>query len=265
MPILDLGDWKAGINKYTCHCVWAAMCFPNDPLRQHQYMNKKVVEWRGNMQDDIVAEGGNPIAQAALEVKYLPRINEAFRKYYQQHGGDQVNVTAPPLDDIKDSSLRGGFTAGLVLFKTLQLARHNKADGSVNKANYLIEKVIYFETNIPRSPTHIKKAWRDFKTVSPYWAASVLLFNKFKSGTGFGLVEWLESGNLLQFLGYAEYFRKRGEDNYPNKVSKTPTLTPGETLLPPREFSIPKRLPRIPKLKKQELEALKKYNALPRQ
>jgi len=287
MPIMNLGDWNAGINKYTCHCLWAAMCFPDDLSLRQQYLNKKVIELKADMKDKVIGNicgtelGGNknPFEQAAIEIKVEEMllvhieqsINKGFEKYYLHAGGDQVNVNASSLGQIQGEIekyfLYKGFTAGLVLFKILQLSHHYEGGGSIKKATHLIEK-FYFGKNISRSTTSIKGAWREFGKVSPFWAAAVFLFDEFKGKNGFGLIEWLESdipNNLLRFLGCAEYYRKLGEKHLPNEATTVTTLDPKESWVLPEEFPIQKRLPRVPKLQNWEIEALENYKALPHQ
>jgi len=212
MPTLDLGDWNAGINKYTCHCIWAAMCFPDDLSLRQQYLNKKVIEWRGDMRDSVK----NPIEQALTEIKgqetFPPiegLINEGFKKYLLRTGGDQVTLNAlsqdKSIDSIERNSFYKGFTAGLVLIKILQLDKHHEDGGSVNKAFYLVEKQ-YEGKDFSRSSTTIKNAWKDYKTVSHLWAAAYCLLHEFDKKNEFMVIEWLESdipNNLLKLLQYA--------------------------------------------------------------
>jgi len=280
MLILDLGDWNAGIGKYTCNCIWAAMCFPDDLSLRQQYLNKKVIKWRGDMRDSVVGnacgaelgEDENPFVQAIIEIKAqeisLSRIDEGFRKYYLHAGGDQVNVNASSLDQIKGeiekTSLYKGFTAGLVLFKILQLHRHYKDGGSIKKATHLIGK-IYFGKNISQSITSIKSAWREFGKVSPFWAAAVFLFDEFKGKNGFGLIEWLESdipNNLLRFLQYVEYFKYFGEHHHPNTTTKTTTLNPEQSWVLPDGFpDLETAELEVPELQRWELDAMSKYKS----
>jgi len=284
MPIMNLGDWNAGINKYTCHCVWAAMCFPGELYSRKQYLNKKVIEWRGDMKAGIAGNAsgvrlesaGNPFEQAAIEIKVEEMllahieqsINKGFEKYYLHSGGDQVTTQAPSLDQIKSkiekSSLYKGFTAGLVLFKIFQLHRHHKDGGSINKAIYLTE-IFYKGTDIPQSKKSIKNAWKDFKSVSHYWAAAVFLFNEFKGERSFGLIEWLESdpkNNLLRFLQLAEFFRNFGENHFPYKTTRTTTLNPEESWVLPDDFPALETVElEVPELQRWELDAMSEYKS----
>jgi len=284
MPTLDLGDWNAGINKYTCHCLLAAMCFPNELLLRQQYLNKKGIKWRGEMKDKIVGNVigvrfesiENPIEQAVLEIEIQrtlrshieESVNKGFEKYHLHSGGDQVTAKAPSLDKIESriekSSLYKGFTAGLVLFKILQLHRHTKDGGSIKKAFYLIEK-LYFGKNISRSMTSIKSCWREFKKVSPFWAAAVFLFDEFKGKNGFGLIEWLESdlpNNHLRFLQFAEYFKDFGEQHLPNETTKKTTLDPKESWVLPDGFPTMENFEiEVPPLRDWEMEAMSKYQS----
>jgi len=281
MPTLDLGDWNAGIGKYTCHCIWAAMCFPDDlPLRQ-QYLKKKVIEWKFDMKDSVIGgtpleEDENPFVQAIIEIKAeefsFSLIDEAFKKYLLRTGGDQVTLNTlsqdKSIDSIENASLYGGFTSGLVLFKIFQLDRHYMKESSINKAIYLAGEFYKLAANIPNSETSIKNAWSKFKKVSHFWAAAVFLFDEFKGKNSFGLIEWFEldpQKNLLQFLGCAEYYRKLGEKHLPNEATTVTTLDPKESWVLPEEFPIQKRLPRVPKLQNWEIEALENYKALPHQ
>lgn len=281
MPIMNLGDWNSGINKYTCHCVWAAMCFPDNlPLRQ-QYLKKKVIEWKFEMKDSVIGgtpleEDENPFVQAIIEIKAeefsFSLIDEAFKKYLLRTGGDQVTLNAlsknKSVDSSEKDSLYGGLTAGLVLFKIFQLDRHYEKESSINKAIHLVEKFYKETDNIPNSEKSIKNAWSKFKKVSHFWAAAVFLYSEFKGTRSFGFIEWLESdplNNLLRFLGCAEYFRNFGEKHLPNRATAVTTLNSKESWILPEEFPIQKRLPRVPKLQNWEIEALENYKALPHQ
>ncbi len=284
MSIMNLGDWKAGINKYTCHCLWATMCFPDELSSRQQYLNKKTIELRGDMKDRVVGNAsgvqlesiGNPFEQAAIEIKVEEMllahieqsINKGFEKYYLHSGGDQVTVKASSQDQMRDtiekSFLYKGITAGLVLFKIHQLKHHYEGGGSINKAFYLIEK-FYKGTKIPQSRESIKNAWHDFKSVSPYWAAAVYLFGEFRGENGFGLIEWFESdipNNLLRFLQYAEYFKNFGEQHLPNIATKKPTLNSQESWVLPDKFPARGNIDfEVLELQEWELEAMSKYKA----
>ena len=270
MPILDLGDWNAGINKYTCHCLWATMCFPDELSSRQQYLNKKVIEWRGGMRDSVK----KPIEQALTEIKgqetFPPiegLINEGFKKYLLRTGGDQVTLNAlsqdKSIDSIERNSFYKGFTAGLVLIKILQLDKHHEDGGSVNKAFYLVEKQ-YKGKDFSRSSKTIKNAWKDYKTVSHLWAAAYCLLHEFDKKNEFMVIEWLESdipNNLLQLLQYAEYFRNFGENHFSNKATKTPTLDPQKSWVFPEKFPIQEQSLKVPKLQNWEKEAMSKYKA----
>jgi len=280
MPIMNLGDWNAGINKYTCHCLWATMCFPDDLSLRQQYLNKKVIELKADMKDSVIGgtpleEDENPFVQAIIEIKAeefsFSLIDEAFKKYLLRTGGDQVTLNAlsqdKSIDSIERNSFYKGFTAGLVLIKILQLDKHHEDGGSVNKAFYLVEKQ-YEGKDFSRSSKTIKNVWKDYKTVSHLWAAAYCLLHEFDKKNEFMVIEWLESdipNNLLQLLQYAEYFRNFGENHFSNKATKTPTLDPQKSWVFPEKFPIQEQSLKVPKLQNLEIEALERYKALPQQ
>lgn len=285
MPILDLGNWKGGINKYTSHCLWATMCFPKDINYRQQFLNKILLKWRHEMKDRInksfykeldplieKEEAFSKKINLFLKIQEMfsqsieKDVNQGFQKYFLQTGGDKVTLESPSLEQVIEkinSSLYGGITSGLILFKINQLSHHYNKGGGINKAIHLLEN-LYEGMNAASSPRTIKYAWADFKSVAHFWAAywHFLDFEKSEADS----IEWLLGPTLRKslplFLGYSEYFRDFGENHFANRALKNPTLNPKESWTLPEGFPIEKITEySVPELDEQELEIMDRYLA----
>ncbi len=232
MPILEIVDRSGRLVQFAPTIIAAVMLSPNDARRRNE------IEAAGYADTAIQVDHPTP-------AKIMAHI----------HLGPGTNTL------LKEAQSQGylGLIAGQILLFVLRCAAHKPEDASVRKAIEINERALAREARLqgrkfPNSTTKIRNAWGDYKSVSHLWAALHIL-EKGEYG--------LNPENLTEFLGTAEFLRRRGEEHYPppKRAKATPLLAPNEAWRAPEILDLSYITFEAPALSAQELDWLAEYRA----
>ncbi len=230
MPTLDIIDDNGKLKQLAPVYVAAAMFSPTDERRR----------------DEIIATG---YVDTALQVRQ-PLPPEIVEVTHSGPGTATISSQAGHQGYL-------GWVAGQILLFVLRCAAHRPEDASVRKAIEINGLALVREERLQgrkfsSSTTTIRNAWGDYKSVSHLWAALHIL-EKGEYG--------LNTENLTEFLGAAEFLRGRGEGHYPppKRVNAEPLLAPNEAWRAPEILGLPHIAFEAPPLSKQELCWLADY------
>jgi hypothetical protein len=180
-----------------------------------------------------------------------------IRSLYNSIGHDAY------MQDYYENCYRGALAGNVLIYIRRMADSHLTNEASVSKAIFMVEEIIgrkmlrkQKNKNISISERFIRKAWSDFKLVSPLWAAYGywIGWKKLPSCSPF----FLEG--IPRFFSLANNFREFGTTHVP-RASKIPTLLPQETWLPPKKIKIIDFLLEPFPLSSKELKVLDNYQA----
>ena len=230
MSILDIIDDTGELRQLAPVIIAAVMLSPADERRRNEIIATGYV--------DTALQISQPIPPEIAEVIHC----RASAATITSQAGPQGYL---------------GWVAGQILLFILRCDAHRPEDASVRKAINIIERALARADRLQgrkfsSSTATLRKAWGDYKSVSHLWAALHLL-EKGEYG--------LNTENLTEFLGTAEFLRRRGERHHPppKHAKTTPTLASNETWRAPEILGLPHIAFEAPPLSTQELAWLTEY------
>ena len=162
--------------------------------------------------------------------------------------GGQVQIKRQGID---------GRTAGELLLLIHQLSTYAPTEAGLLKAEHVLIRHYKRKTsNAPSSDGAMRNAWREFKCVSPLWAAYITLPDALerprRESLGF------ERETFLNFLSLAQELIDFGKNHVPKLAKATPLLD-DDIYTIPSSIALPKGELTLPELSDQTIEDLASY------
>lgn len=229
MPIIDLSGprslSRAGIR--ATERLWALMAYPNDPEARQQLFAVTHADELGKIE-----QLRNGDADSSRSESLLPWMEEREAAGLKAAGGIGRVARVPGIDEVESRwrkrSVSGRLAGEVLLFQLRPPYAVGGRDGpSVRQAVHALAQ--HFEdvggrtsdgSKIPTSRPTIMRAWQEFRSVAPLWAACCHLELPNE-----------RQGSLAQFLATAEAIRQRAE--------AAKILKPDETWRAPEGIDLP--------------------------
>ena len=190
--------------------------------------------------------------------------------YAASRGGDinKLLAESPPTKKIEREAMKcltHGKVAGYILFYTLTCAEHHQGWESINRASYVVSKLL------KKGNEFVRMSWKKYRKVSHLWLTLIFAEEQFEDsgdwadGSFNGFIRLSREG-VLKFLAISEAYRDIGEKTYapagrtgsspmPKPVLEDPWRCPTNLLFP--DVELPEFLPLLPEVAKH----YKKYRA----
>jgi len=238
MPILDLGDGPAALDRLD-----AVMAWPRDAERRRAFVQALHAERLARL-----GEGAETASGKALRGVLGWARDERMDAWHRDGGWGAAALGHPGAAAAVGewrARQRAGFVAAEILLYVLTPAKGSGARGSVGEAVYLLSGHLRAQERGPASRERLMAAWAEMRPVAPLWAA-VEHLGAYEAG----------SVALGELLAVAEKLRRRGEERGVLDPTETWRLPDG-LALPPVEVALRPLPPRL-------RVALRDYSAAPR-